>query len=105
MGIESPLMQDSEGKPFDKFYELPNGCICCTAKDDLLTAVEYLIKNESTPLDFILIETNGLADPSAAVKIFWVDDEAKFPGELRSIHTVVPTHRFETLRSDKIFLK
>jgi len=32
MGIESPLMQDSEGKPFDKFYELPNGCICCTAK-------------------------------------------------------------------------
>lgn len=32
MGIESPLMQDSEGKPFDIFYELPNGCICCTAK-------------------------------------------------------------------------
>jgi len=35
------------------------------SRDDLLTAVEYLIKNESTPLDFILIETNGLADPSA----------------------------------------
>ena len=34
-------------------------------RDDLLTAVEYLIKNESTPLDFILVETNGLADPSA----------------------------------------
>lgn len=32
MGIESPLMQDSQGNPFDKFYELPNGCICCTAK-------------------------------------------------------------------------
>lgn len=32
MGIESPLMQDSSGKPFDRFYELPNGCICCTAK-------------------------------------------------------------------------
>lgn len=32
MGIESPLMTDSEGKNFDKFLELPNGCICCTAK-------------------------------------------------------------------------
>jgi len=40
-----------------------------------------------------------------AVKIFWVDDEAKFPGELRSIHTVIPTHRYSALRSDKIFLK
>jgi len=25
-------MKGSDGKPFDKFYELPNGCICCTAK-------------------------------------------------------------------------
>ena len=36
MGIESPLMTDSNGNPFDKFLELPNGCICCSAKDDLL---------------------------------------------------------------------
>jgi G3E family GTPase len=64
MGIESPLMQDSEGNPFDKFYELPNGCICCSAKDDLLFAIESLIKNEKYNLDFILVETNGLADPS-----------------------------------------
>jgi G3E family GTPase len=32
MGIESPLMQMADGKIFDKFYELPNGCICCSAK-------------------------------------------------------------------------
>jgi G3E family GTPase len=32
MGIESPLITDSAGKLFDKFYELPNGCICCSAK-------------------------------------------------------------------------
>lgn len=38
-------------------------------RDDLLTAVEYLIKCESKKLDFILVETNGLADPSA-VNIF-----------------------------------
>ena len=32
MGIEAPLIQDSKGSVFDKFYELPNGCICCSAK-------------------------------------------------------------------------
>jgi len=32
MGIEAPLMQMADGKIFDKFYELPNGCICCSAK-------------------------------------------------------------------------
>jgi G3E family GTPase len=32
MGIESPLIKDADGKLFDRFYELPNGCICCSAK-------------------------------------------------------------------------
>lgn len=33
-------------------------------RDDLLTAVEYLITSENYKLDFVLVETNGLADPS-----------------------------------------
>ena len=43
MGIEAPTMQDSDGKPFNKFYELPNGCICCSAKTELMVAIDYLI--------------------------------------------------------------
>jgi G3E family GTPase len=75
MGIESPLVKGPDGKPFDKFYELPNGCICCTAKytniiinlrGELLLAIEYFIKSEHQ-LDYILIETNGLADPSSVI--------------------------------------
>ena len=65
MGIEAPLIQDSTGAVFDKFYELPNGCICCSAKSDLLTAVDYFLQNENYQLDYILVETNGLADPSS----------------------------------------
>jgi G3E family GTPase len=44
MGIESPLMRDSEDKPFDKLYEMPNGCLCCSAKTDMIKAVEFLIE-------------------------------------------------------------
>ncbi len=46
MGIEAPLMKDSTGEIFDKFYELPNGCICCSAKTELMVAIDYLIQQE-----------------------------------------------------------
>jgi len=36
MGLESALMKDSNGEDIDDFYEMPNGCICCAAKDDLI---------------------------------------------------------------------
>jgi G3E family GTPase len=32
MGIEQPLIVDETGVPFSSFLELPNGCICCSAK-------------------------------------------------------------------------
>jgi G3E family GTPase len=32
MGLESSLMKDSEGRDIDDFYEMPNGCICCSGK-------------------------------------------------------------------------
>lgn len=36
MGLESALMKDSNGEDIEDFYEMPNGCICCAAKDDLI---------------------------------------------------------------------
>jgi G3E family GTPase len=32
MGIEQQLIVDETGVPFRNFLELPNGCICCSAK-------------------------------------------------------------------------
>ena len=53
MGIESTMMKDSEGKDIQDFYEMPNGCICCAAKDDLINTIEVddvtLINYESHP--------------------------------------------------------
>lgn len=39
MGIESPIMLSSEGTPFDNLFELPNGCLCCSAKDELYKVI------------------------------------------------------------------
>ena len=36
MGLESSIMKDADGNDIEDFYEMPNGCICCAAKDDLI---------------------------------------------------------------------
>ena len=67
MGLESSLMKDANGDDIDDFYEMPNGCICCAAKDDLIQTLDSMLEKSrllnKPKLDYILVETNGLADP------------------------------------------
>ena len=44
MGIESTMMKDSDGNDIQDFYEMPNGCICCAAKDDLINTLDALLE-------------------------------------------------------------
>ena len=46
----------------DNLFELKNGCICCSVKDDLVTTLETLLQRRSK-FDYIIIETTGLANP------------------------------------------
>lgn len=78
MGLESSLMKDSNGQEISDFYEMPNGCICCAAKDDLIQTLDSLLENNEKSgrpqLDYIVVEANGLADPCLLVQTFWQDD-------------------------------
>jgi hypothetical protein len=40
------------------FFELNNGCICCTVKDDLVSTLEQLALHKDN-FDYILIEATG----------------------------------------------
>jgi G3E family GTPase len=42
---------------------LANGCICCSMRDDMLTAVEQLTERQAQP-EYIIVEASGVADPS-----------------------------------------
>jgi CobW/HypB/UreG, nucleotide-binding domain len=46
----------------ENLFELKNGCICCTVKDDLVTTLETLLTRRSK-FDYVIIETTGLANP------------------------------------------
>jgi G3E family GTPase len=42
---------------------LANGCICCSMRDDMLTAVEKITERPEQP-QYIIVEASGVADPS-----------------------------------------
>ena len=44
---------------------LANGCVCCTLGDDLRATLEML-RSVEPPLDHIVIEASGVADPATA---------------------------------------
>lgn len=55
VGIDGDLILASK----EDLIELPNGCICCTVRGDLIEAIQKMLK---TKIDYIMIETSGLAE-------------------------------------------
>jgi len=51
------------------FYELANGCICCTVEEEFLPVMQQLVERRED-IDHILIETSGLALPKPLVQAF-----------------------------------
>jgi len=91
MGIESPLITDEKGETFKDIVELPNGCLCCSAKDGLLVALDALLEDKRR-FDYVLVEATGVADPEAICEIFWVDDGLGCRVYLDGVVTVVDAH-------------
>jgi G3E family GTPase len=48
----------------DDVVELSNGCICCALRKDLMEVIWKLLARADAP-DYLLIESSGVADPSA----------------------------------------
>ncbi len=61
--------QENGKRSSDGFYELANGCICCTVEEEFLPVMEQLVARRGD-IDHILIETSGLALPKPLVQAF-----------------------------------
>lgn len=94
MGIESAVVTDSNGKILPEFFELPNGCICCTSKDDIVTALDAIVSLGRERIDAVVVETTGVADPCSVAEIFWVDSELCSSVYLDGIVAVVDCANF-----------
>lgn len=71
--IERSISVASGEHQVEEWVELDNGCICCSAKDAGVVAIEKLMERRGR-FDHILLETTGVADPGPIASMFWLDD-------------------------------
>ncbi|MDJ0704466.1 MAG: GTP-binding protein [Leptolyngbyaceae cyanobacterium MO_188.B28] len=73
--------------------ELTNGCICCTINDDLMQAV-YRVLEKRDRIDYLVVETTGVADP-LPITLTFLGTELRNMTRLDSILTVIDAETFE----------
>ncbi|MFM6333855.1 MAG: CobW family GTP-binding protein [Dolichospermum sp.] len=83
IGIDNELIVSTD----QNIVELSNGCICCTINNDLVDAVYKVLAREEK-LDYLVVETTGLADPLPVAMTF-LASELRDLTRLDSIITVV----------------
>lgn len=88
INIDSQLLIDIN----DNMLELSNGCICCTVNDGLVDAV-YQILESDKKIDYLIIETTGLADPLPIILTF-LGTDLKDLTYLDSVLTLVDCENF-----------
>lgn len=76
----------------EDMVELSNGCICCSINGELLDAV-YRILDRPDPVDYLVVETTGLADPLPVAMTF-LGSDLRDQTRLDSIITLVDAENF-----------
>lgn len=76
----------------EDMVELSNGCICCSINGELLEAV-YRILDRPEPVDYLVVETTGLADPLPVAMTF-LGSDLRDATRLDSIITLVDAENF-----------
>jgi G3E family GTPase len=76
----------------DDMVELSNGCICCSINGELLDAV-YRILDRPEPVDYLVVETTGLADPLPVAMTF-LGSDLRDTTRLDSIITLIDAENF-----------
>lgn len=84
VGIDGQLVIRTD----ETIVELNNGCICCTVRDDLISAVRRVI-DSGREINRFVIETTGLADPAPVIQSFMIDELLHSTLRLDAIVTVV----------------
>lgn len=92
IGIDNDLLITTDTSGDDTMVELSNGCICCTINNDLMEAV-YKVLERQDRIDYLVVETTGLADP-LPIALTFLGTELRDMTRLDSIVTVVDAENY-----------
>ncbi len=89
IGIDNDLIIEGS----EDMIELNNGCICCSINGELLDTVSKVLER-SEKIDYMIVETTGLADPLPVAMTFAAGD-LREKVRLDSIITVIDGENFD----------
>ncbi len=89
IGIDNDLIIEGS----EDMIELNNGCICCSINGELLDTVSKVLER-SEKIDYLIVETTGLADPLPVAMTFAAGD-LREKVRLDSIITVIDGENFD----------
>ncbi|NDJ51473.1 MAG: GTP-binding protein [Chloroflexi bacterium] len=99
VNIDSQLVVGVEG---EETVQLANGCICCSIRGDLVTAVLDLFRRDEMP-EYVIIEPSGVSDPLAVAETFLIPQFSPLI-RLDSILTVVDAEQILELDKEQAML-
>ncbi len=89
IGIDNELII----KAAEDMIELNNGCICCTINGELLNTVSKILERPEK-IDYLIVETTGLADPLPVAMTF-AGSDLREKVRLDSIITLIDADNFD----------
>ena len=89
IGIDNDLIIEGS----EDMIELNNGCICCSINGELLNTVSKVLER-AEKLDYLIVETTGIADPLPVAMTFAAGD-LREKVRLDSIITVIDGENFD----------
>jgi len=84
IGIDNDLVVQVD----EDIYEMNNGCLCCTVRDDLVRVMEDLMERRAA-FDHVIVETTGLAAPGPVVMTFLTHPDSQESFRVDGVVTVV----------------
>jgi G3E family GTPase len=91
VGIDGQILDN----PKEEIMEMSNGCLCCVVRSDLVEAIQKMVN--SGKVDYIIIETSGLAEPEPILQTFMTlgNDSFDTPIKMDGLLTIVDAINFE----------
>lgn len=87
-GIDHELLMQQTDK--EEIILMNNGCICCTVRQDLIKTFQKMFQHDSFALlDWVVIETTGIADPAPLVQSLYMDPQCLARLRLDGVVTMV----------------
>ena len=94
INIDAKLVVGVEGETIN----LANGCVCCTIRDDLISARLGLLRRADPP-DILIIETSGVSDPVQVANTFLMPELQSLLA-LNTLIAMVDAEQFPGLREE-----